>query len=864
MANNIIQHKRTDTAGKQPLLGSLQQGELALNLHDRKIFTKDHNNLIVTIGSGNITGLADVSNATPNVNDILVFTGTKYEPNAIIYASNVYVDGVFATKANIADLTTSNVSEGTNLYFTNARALAGVVDQGGNVVIGTTTVNISGSATTIAGLVQVDIGNLRFADNQIVSTDTDGNIYLSPNGTGAVDVGSSRITNVSMPVEATDATNKLYVDELVQGLKTAPSVKAATVSNLSGTYDNGNAGIGANITLSPSATLDIDNVTSWSRFDGVLVKDQSNAEENGRYYIDQVGDASNSWILTRCQFCDESSEVPGLYVFVTSGDTYQGTGFVAIVTDPDTFVIGTDDIIFTQFSGAGTYIAGNGLVLSDTTFNINLATNGGLDIVSDQLRLDSNIGGFGLDLSSGVLSVNNNEILLAVVDAGISTSNVAEGTNLYFSNARVLGALADNTATVGNLVVTGNLYVQGDLVELNAATLIIEDKNIVLANGAPDAATADGAGITIEGANATLTYASAGNVWVFDRNVEINGNAALTTGSTTNDLPEGANLYYTDTRAREAISVIGAGSYNNATGVITITGGVESVAGATGNVTNTQVLAGIIDTGYLTTANVVEVTNLYYTNARVFANVSEITTTTIAEGANLYFTNTRVFANVAEITTTTISEGSNLYFTNARVFANVSEITTTTIAEGTSLYFTNARVEAYITDSITTSNIAEGTNLYFTNTRAIEAFTAGTGVVIDSNGLISTSAIATLNDLTDVDVTNANVNDVLLYNGNTWVSTSDFVGNFLAVMNSDSFVANGTGTTFVLSTSATVYSPNATMVFVDGVIQKPDTNYTVSGNTITFTSAPEVDAEVEVRYFIANTAELNVIDGGSY
>ena len=77
--------------------------------------------------------------------------------------------------------------------------------------------------------------------------------------------------------------------------------------------------------------------------------------------------------------------------------------------------------------------------------------------------------------------------------------------------------------------------------------------------------------------------------------------------STTN-VTEGSNLYFTNARSRQAISVAGAGSYDNSTGVITITGGVTSVNGQTGAVS-------------LTTANIAESGNLYFTDDRVYSNV---------------------------------------------------------------------------------------------------------------------------------------------------------------------------------------------------------------------------------------------------
>lgn len=89
---------------------------------------------------------------------------------------------------------------------------------------------------------------------------------------------------------------------------------------------------------------------------------------------------------------------------------------------------------------------------------------------------------------------------------------------------------------------------------------------------------------------------------------------------------------------RSLFSVSGTGSYDNTTGIITVTGGVTSVGGATGAVSNLQIASGITQSGLLTTANVVELTNLYFTNARVFSNVTSAgfaTNANVALKANL-------------------------------------------------------------------------------------------------------------------------------------------------------------------------------------------------------------------------------------
>jgi hypothetical protein len=87
-------------------------------------------------------------------------------------------------------------------------------------------------------------------------------------------------------------------------------------------------------------------------------------------------------------------------------------------------------------------------------------------------------------------------------------------------------AVGDNT---GTLVVRGNLQVDGVTTTINSTVVSIDDKNIVLASGAADAAAADGAGITIDGASATLTYAAGGDSWVFNKAPYYNSSRLLTT-----------------------------------------------------------------------------------------------------------------------------------------------------------------------------------------------------------------------------------------------------------------------------------------------------------------------------------------------
>lgn len=147
-----------------------------------------------------------------------------------------------------------------------------------------------------------------------------------------------------------------YVDDVAQGIYAKPSVMAATTENLSANYSNGTAGVGATLTATSNGAFPaIDGVTTITTVNGsrgVLVKNQTNSAHNGRYNLTTQGDSGTPWVLTRCGLCDEASEIPGAYVFVKDGPTNEGKGFVALVSDPATFTVGTDGISWTEFTSA--------------------------------------------------------------------------------------------------------------------------------------------------------------------------------------------------------------------------------------------------------------------------------------------------------------------------------------------------------------------------------------------------------------------------------------------------------------------------------------------------------------------------------
>jgi hypothetical protein len=230
----------------------------------------------------------------------------------------------------------------------------------------TFTGTVSGITKSMVGLSNVD--NTADTDKP-VSTAQQTALDAKLNLAGGTMTG--KITLDGDPTQALHAVTKQYVDNVEAGLITRPAVKAATTANLAGTYNNGTAGVGATLNLGQLADLNIDGVDEWSQWNGILVKNQTNAFENGRYVVFQLGnDTDTDWILRRCPLCDEADEIPGSYIFVTDGATNEQTGWVQHVADPATFTVGTDSISVYQFAGSGAVTAGTNVSVSGNQVSV--------------------------------------------------------------------------------------------------------------------------------------------------------------------------------------------------------------------------------------------------------------------------------------------------------------------------------------------------------------------------------------------------------------------------------------------------------------------------------------------------------------
>ncbi len=288
-------------------------------------------------------------------------TGATFTGNVVLTA-NTSIGSVDATEISYLNGITSAVQTQLDAKAPTANP--------------TFTGTVSGVTKSHVGLGNVD--NTSDADKPISSatqTALDAKLGLA----GGTMTG--KIVLDGDPTQALHAATKAYVDNVSAGLHIHEAAHAATTDTLavlsggSVTYNNGTDGVGATLTLGTALTaLDGHNLTNGDR---VLVKNQANAAHNGVYV------RTSSTVLTRADDFNSAAEIAGGdLVFVENGTLYNSTSWVV---ENEVNTVGTDNVLWAQFSGAGTVTGGTNItvtglqvsVVSNPTFaNVVTASSG--------------------------------------------------------------------------------------------------------------------------------------------------------------------------------------------------------------------------------------------------------------------------------------------------------------------------------------------------------------------------------------------------------------------------------------------------------------------------------------------------------
>ena len=358
----------------------------------------------------------------------------------------------FAGGAGLVQTVTDNTVTVTATTLTNANlsGSAGITNANianPQVTFGSTTVALGATSTDIAGVTSLVVDNITIDGNDISTTNTNGDLTISPNGTGTITVPSNYEERAGFTDNS--LTNKKYVDTVAQGLDIKDAVRVGTTANLTATYSNGSSGVGATLTNSSTqAALVIDGITMVVN-DRVMVKDQTTTLQNGLYKVTNIGSGSTNWVLTRTPDGDESTEVNGgSFFFVQEGSTNGDNGYVT--TNDGNPTIGTDAITFEQFSGAGQVTAGSGLSKSGNIIDVN--TDGSsIEVSSDALRVKA-LGITNAMLAGSIASAKLADPLY-FTDESSTQGNVRLGGTLEF----LAGEGINTTASGSTITIAGEL-----------------------------------------------------------------------------------------------------------------------------------------------------------------------------------------------------------------------------------------------------------------------------------------------------------------------------------------------------------------------------------------------------------------------
>jgi len=289
-----------------------------------------------------------------------------------------------------------------------------------SITLGGQTISLGGSVSALTGFTgaittsgtitggALDIDNVEI-NGQEISTSS-GNLSFNP-ASNIIDANSSRITNVTDPTQAQDAATKSYVDGIKQALDIKDSVKVASTADIT-----------VASALINNSTVDGVTVATGDR---VLLKNQTDASQNGIYVVVGSGAASRS------DDANSNADVTsGLFVFVEQGTANGDNGYVLTTNSVN---LGTTDLTFTQFSGAGAVEAGTGLSRSGTTISANVDDKS-VEISGDNIRIKNITGTAVGDLLVGVASDGGYTSLAKPSAAGailnMNTSGVASWSNV--------------------------------------------------------------------------------------------------------------------------------------------------------------------------------------------------------------------------------------------------------------------------------------------------------------------------------------------------------------------------------------------------------------------------------------------------
>ena len=399
-----------------------------------------------------ITG--DTGTDTFNTNETLDFQGNSQVVTAV--TNNQVAFSIANSSIGTTQLTDAGV---TNVKLANS-----------TITLGSSTLTLGATTTDIAGITSLVVDDITINGQTISTTASNKNIELSPHSTGTVTVPAGYKDRAGFTDNS--LANKAYVDSVSQGLDVKNSVEAATTTNLSATYSNGTAGVGATLTFGTAVTT-LDGYTLVNG-DRILVKDQTNAFENGIYT------RTSSTVFTRAIDADTSSDLSGgVFVFVEQGTLNGDNGYVFTHNGAPT--IGTTNLPVSQFSGAGQITAGAALTKSGNQLDV-AVDNSSIEITTDAL----NVKALGITNAMLAGSITRSKLANPFIRLADESSTIGqvflEDTLEFLAGEGINTTVSQNRITISGELATAS----------NAGVAFFPTANFLVTSGSVAITTIDG------------------------------------------------------------------------------------------------------------------------------------------------------------------------------------------------------------------------------------------------------------------------------------------------------------------------------------------------------------------------------------
>ena len=428
----------------------------------------------------------------------------------------------------------------------------------------------------------------------------------------------------------------------------------------------------------------------------------------------------------------------------------------------------------------------------------------------------------------GSLAYNNSTGVLTYTgpSAAEVRAHFSGGTGVTYTSGT--GAIAigqavgtTDSVTFGGLYVSGNLMVNGTTTTINSTTLTVDDKNIVLADGAADANAADSGGITVAGANAQLFYKSTTDAWNFNKDLAMGGNDVSGVGRLT---------------ATGAISTTDSAIFggNGSTGGVKIDDGAITIRTGTGSVAYVDF--------YCETNNAHRVRLKSPSHSSYSGNPDVVLPTssgTLALTSDIP-TNNNTLTNGAGYITASSTETLTNKSGNISMFTNDANYLDSTYA---TLLVDSAYVQARITagtDSAATQSMIDSSISFQVDSAYIQLRQSGGAITVQEEGVSLATSATTLNFVgSNVTASGTGATKTITITGGSGaggasgISRADFF-HYTATSGQTSFTgADDDGETLS-------YTPARAAVYLNGILLRDSADYTsTSGDAIVLSTGAD-------------------------